>query len=57
MAAYLGLFLLNLYTHYFAARGQLFFVNKTRFLRLLAANALLFLPHFIAYSLLHAIDK
>jgi hypothetical protein len=52
MACYLALFLLNFLTHCFAARGQLFFHNKRRFLRLLTANALLFLPHFIAYSIL-----
>lgn len=57
MAGYLGLFVLNLWTHYFAAKGQLFFVNKARFLRLLAANALLLLPHFIAYSLLQVLVK
>jgi hypothetical protein len=52
MAGYLALFLLNLLTHYFPAKGQLFFVNRRRFLRLLAANAFLLLPHFIAYSVL-----
>jgi hypothetical protein len=56
MAGYLALFLLNLLSHYFSARGQLFFVNRHRFLRLLAANALLLLPHFIAYSVLLGIS-
>ena len=52
MAGYLALFLLNLLTHYFPAKGQLFFVNRRRFLRLLAANTLLLFPHFITYSVL-----
>ena len=52
MAGYLLLFLLNFLTHSFAAKGQLFFLNKRRFLRLFAANALILLPHFIAYSIL-----
>jgi hypothetical protein len=52
MAGYLVLFLLNFLTHCFAAKGTLFFQNKRRFLGLLAANALILLPHFIAYSIL-----
>lgn len=52
MAGYLVLFLINFLTHCFTAKGQLFFVNRSRFLRLLAANALILLPHFIAYSIL-----
>ena len=52
MAGYLALFLLNFLTHCFTARGQLFFHHKRRFLLLLAANALILLPHFIAYSIL-----
>ena len=52
MAGYLALFLLNFLTHCFAAKGKLFFHNRRRFLGLLAANALLLLPHFIAYSIL-----
>jgi len=46
------LFLLNFLTHCFAAKGTLFFQNKSRFLGLLAANALILLPHFIVYSIL-----
>lgn len=51
-ASYLALFLLNLLTHYFAAKGQLFFASRRRFLGLLAVNTLVFLPHFIVYSVL-----
>jgi hypothetical protein len=49
---YLALFLLNLLTHYFAAKGQLFFASRHRFLWLLAVNILIILPHFIVYSVL-----
>lgn len=49
---YLSLFLLNLVSHYFSAKGQLFFTCRPRFLRLLVANAFLLSPHFIAYSIL-----
>lgn len=57
MAGYLALFALNLWTHYFSAKGQLFFVNKRRFLRLLVANAVVLVPHFIGYSLVTALAK
>jgi hypothetical protein len=57
MAGYLALFALNLWTHYFSARGQLFFVNKRRFLRLLLANAVVLAPHFIGYCLVTALAK
>jgi hypothetical protein len=56
MVGYLALFLLSLLSHYFSAKGQLFFANRRRFLRLLAANALLLLPHFIVYSVLLGIS-
>ena len=51
-AGYLALFLLNLLNHYFSARGQLFFANRRRFLRLLVVNTVIILPHFIVYSVL-----
>jgi hypothetical protein len=57
MAGYLALFLLNLWSHYLSAKGQLFFVNKRRFLGLFAANALLLLPHFITHSVLIGIAE
>ncbi|RYD36659.1 MAG: hypothetical protein EOP87_05035 [Verrucomicrobiaceae bacterium] len=52
VGGYLALFLLNLLTHYFSSKGQLFFASSHRFLRLLAMNALIFAPHFIAYTIL-----
>jgi hypothetical protein len=52
VGAYLTLFLLHLLTHYFSSKGQLFFNCRARFLRLFIVSALLFLPHFIAYTIL-----
>ncbi|MEK7951611.1 hypothetical protein [Luteolibacter soli] len=51
-AGYLLLFALHLLTHCFLARSEHFFASQQRFLRLLAANALILLPHFIAWSIL-----
>jgi hypothetical protein len=52
VAGYLAVFLLSLLIHYFSSKGQLFFTCRDRFLRLLAVNALLLSPHFIAYTIL-----
>jgi hypothetical protein len=52
VAGYLAVFLLSLLLHYFSSKGQLFFTCSHRFLRLLAVNALILSPHFIAYTIL-----
>ena len=57
VAGYLALFLLCLLTHYFSSKGQLFFTCSHRFLRLLAVNALITSPHFIAYTILFGLTE
>lgn len=49
---YLAVYTLCLLTHYFAAKGKLFFSSSWRYTRVAALNALLLIPHYLLHTFL-----